>query len=425
MHMGIRTWLPMAFTATFAASMTAAIGVTFVLPDSTSSALRQGNAAKTTNTAHTAKPQHQNTTTPQSPLIPAPAARAFPDEGVWHPLTTTPDGDPLVQTTALRSDGSTATVVWIHQSAVRFELHPGYNQPGGGAWSQPDTVPPGSRAGLVATWNGGFLMRDSGGGFYLDGKQSGSLIPGVASEIFRRDGSMTVGIWGRDATMGPDIRGVRQQRRLLVDAGRIAPDIDDLGTWGATDAGATRVRRSGVGVTARGDVVYVIGRTMSPRSLATALQQAGAVRAMQLDINVSWPSFMAYDGTQNPSDPRPFKVGDFPRAAERYYSPSARDFVAVYARAASGAANVGSTDVGSTNANVADTNAKADPGQATDPSKAIDPGQATNPGKAADATTPTITTPTATTPTPEVACTTTTENPRNPRQPPAARRVAC
>ena len=218
-------------------------------------------------------------------------------------LATTPGGDPLLQTTTLHTDNSTAAVVWIHQSAARFELHPGYSQPGGGAWSQPDMVPPGSRAGLVATWNGGFLMRDSGGGFYLDGKQTGGLVPGVASEVFRRDGSLTVGIWGRDATMGPDIVGVRQQRGLLVDAGRVAADIDDLGAWGATDAGATHVRRSGVGVTAQGDVVYVIGRAMSPRSLATALQQAGAVRAMQLDINISWPSFMAYDGLARPPGP--------------------------------------------------------------------------------------------------------------------------
>jgi hypothetical protein len=44
---------------------------------------------------------------------------------------------------------------------------------------------------------------------------------------------------------------------------------------------------------------------------------------------------MAYDASQDPADPRPFKFGNFPRAAERYYSHSARDFVAVYDRAPS------------------------------------------------------------------------------------------
>ncbi|MBS2540191.1 hypothetical protein KGQ20_46385 [Catenulispora sp. NF23] len=177
-------------------------------------------------------------------------------------------------------------------------------------------------------------MGDSEGGFYLDGKQYGPLVSGVAAEVFRKDGSFTVGVWGRDVKLDSDVVGVRQQRQLMIDGGRIAPDIDSLFTWGVTDGGATYVRRSGVGVTAAGDVVFALGPTMSPRSLATALQRAGAVRAMELDINISWPSFMAYDSSANAGDPRPFKWGDYPRPAERYFSPSARDFVAVYARTA-------------------------------------------------------------------------------------------
>lgn len=234
----------------------------------------------------------------------------------------------------LRAAGSSSPVAiaWIKQSDARFELHPGYAQPGGN-WSQPDMLPRNRRDGLVATWNGGFLMGDSQGGFYLDGRQFGSLVPGIAAEVFRRDGSFTVGVWGRDVKAGPDVTGVRQQRQLMIDGGRIAPNIDSLFTWGATDGGATYVRRSGVGVTSEGDVVFALGPRTSPRSLATALQQAGAVRAMELDINISWPSFMAYDSSANPADPRPFKWGDYPRPAERYFTHSARDFVAVYARA--------------------------------------------------------------------------------------------
>jgi hypothetical protein len=193
-------------------------------------------------------------------------------------------------------------------------------------------LPRDRRTGLLATWNGGFLMGDSGGGFYLDGKQYGPLVPGVAAEVFHRDGSFTVGVWGRDVSMDSSVVGVRQQRQLMIDGGRIAGDIDSLSTWGLTDGGATFVRRSGVGVTAAGDVVFALGPALSPRSLATALQRAGAVRAMELDINISWPSFMAYDASADPTDPRPFKWGDYPRAAERYYSHSARDFVAVYSR---------------------------------------------------------------------------------------------
>jgi hypothetical protein len=270
----------------------------------------------------------------QSPLVP-PAERAFAGEGEWRVLAADPHGQPVVQGTMLRAAGSSSPVAiaWIQQAAARFELHPGYAQPGG-TWSQPDMLAHGSRSGLLATWNGGFLMGESGGGFFLDGKQHGPLVPGVAAEVFRRDGSFTVGVWGRDVAMDSSVVGVRQQRQLMIDGGRIARTIDSLFTWGVTDGGATYVRRSGVGVTASGDVVFALGPLMSPRSLATALQRAGAVRAMELDINISWPSFMAYDSSVDPADPRPFKWGDYPRSAERYFSHSARDFVAVYARAA-------------------------------------------------------------------------------------------
>ncbi|WP_344658862.1 hypothetical protein [Catenulispora subtropica] len=270
----------------------------------------------------------------QAPLV-RPAERSFAGEGEWRVLAADSHGEPVVQGTMLRAGGSSSPVAiaWIRQSAARFELHPGYAQPGG-TWSQPDMLPRESRSGLIATWNGGFLMGDSGGGFFLDGKQYGPLVPGVAAEVFHRDGSFTVGVWGRDVRMDSSVVGVRQQRQLMIDGGRIASTIDSLFTWGVTDGGATYVRRSGVGVTRAGDVVFALGPVMSPRSLATALQQAGAVRAMELDINISWPSFMAYDSSVDPTDPRPFKWGDYPRAAERYFSHSARDFVAVYARAA-------------------------------------------------------------------------------------------
>jgi hypothetical protein len=269
----------------------------------------------------------------QAPLVPA-GARAFAGEGEWRVLATDSQGEPVVQGTMLHAGGTSSTVAiaWIKQSDARFELHPGYLQPGG-AWSQPDMLPRDHRDGLIATWNGGFLMGDSGGGFYLDGKQHGALVAGVAAEVFRRDGSFTVGVWGRDVGMDSSVVGVRQQRQLMIDGGRVAGNIDSLFTWGVTDGGATYVRRSGVGVTAGGDVVFALGPVMSPRSLAAALQKAGAVRAMELDINISWPSFMAYDSSADPANPRPFKWGDYPRSAERYYSPSSRDFVAVYARA--------------------------------------------------------------------------------------------
>ena len=87
--------------------------------------------------------------------------------------------------------------------------------------------------------------------------------------------------------------------------------------------------RSGIGVTATGDLVYAGGDALSVGSLADILHRAGAVTAMQLDINKAWVSFMSY--SHSGSNVTPHKLGSFQRPADRYLSPTSRDFVAVYA----------------------------------------------------------------------------------------------
>lgn len=53
--------------------------------------------------------------------------------------------------------------------------------------------------------------------------------------------------------------------------------------------------RSGVEVTADGALVYVTGPGLAPLQLAELLARAGAVRAMELDINPDWPVLATYD----------------------------------------------------------------------------------------------------------------------------------
>lgn len=277
-----------------------------------------------------------------SPLVPLHApmppmvSPALPGEGVYRTLVTA-HGRPLVQGTYVRPDAEhtsyEAAVAWISQKYARFQLHPGFREPGG-TFDVPPTIPEGQRTGLVATWNGGFRITDGGsrGGFYLDGKLDGSLRDGAASEVFYRDGSLRIGVWGRDVTMTKDVVGVRQCLELMVDGGRVVPDIGDDGKWGVSDQSRMFVPRSGVGVTARGDIVMVVGQALSARSLAELMQRAGAVRAMPLDMNRAWPSFMSYDGTHDPADPEPANILDFEDPPDRYYVQATRDFVAVYAR---------------------------------------------------------------------------------------------
>jgi hypothetical protein len=273
--------------------------------------------------------------------IPPLAAGSVPDEGVWHPAVYGKTGVPIVEWAGLRPDAQhtsdLAYVAWMNQKALSFQLHPGSQQPGG-TFTTPDELAAGSRTGLVATWNGGFKVspNDSLSGYYEDGRTARALVEGKASEVFYKDGSVKIGEWGRDVTMTSSVTGVRQNLSLLVDGGQVtaAANSGSGAEWGVTVNNAFFVPRSGVGVTAKGDVVYAGGPDLSVVSLANLLKQAGAVNAMELDINADWTSFMYYTvpGGGNPADPVPTKLWDFTQPADRYYQPSSRDFVAVYTR---------------------------------------------------------------------------------------------
>ncbi|SEL53266.1 phosphodiester glycosidase family protein [Streptacidiphilus jiangxiensis] len=276
------------------------------------------------------------TAVPLQAPMPTSVTPRLPGEGVWRTLVSY-HGLPLVQGTYVRPDTEhtsyEAAVAWISAAHATFHLHPGFMEPGG-SFAVPPTIPVGQRTGLMATWNGGFRITDgtSKGGFYLDGRTDGTLRDGAASEVFYRDGSIRIGTWGRDVRMTPDVVGVRQCLKLMVDGGRLADDIDVPYQYGWAYQGKKFVERSGVGVTAKGDIVMVVGQALSARTLAELMQHAGAVRAMPLDMNGAWPSFMSYDSTVSRTDPKPSNILDFGEAADRYYTQATRDFVAVYAK---------------------------------------------------------------------------------------------
>jgi hypothetical protein len=263
------------------------------------------------------------------------ASPALPGEGTWRVLARV-HRQPAVQAAFLRPDRLHTSyltgVVWMSSRLLRFVLHPGFDQPGG-SWPVPDWIPPRARHGLVATWNGAFKLADARGGFYLDHRTAGRLVRGAASEAFYRNGTMTVGSWDREVHMSRAVVGVRQNLTLLIDHGRIARNVNTspFFHWGLTVGGAYYVFRSGVGVTRQGDVVYASGNALSVQSLARILARAGCVRAMELDINPAWVSFMSY----GPASHQPTSLlPDYQRPPNRYFQPTSRDFVAAYAREA-------------------------------------------------------------------------------------------
>ena len=265
-------------------------------------------------------------------------AHPLPGEGAWRVLGTVA-GNPAIFGTYLRASSIyssyVAGVVSMNQKLVRFELHPGAVDPGPGPWQSATYIPPAARLGLLATFNGGFKISSSGGGFYLNGRTFGTLTNGAASAVYYRDGHMAIGVWGSTVQMTPDVVGVRQNLHPIVENGAIPASVNSNveSNWGATLGGGYYVWRSGIGITPDGRIIFVYGPSLNVREVATLLQRAGSVTAMELDINPDWMSYMYYLPKTNPAEPTPVNLlPNQLQAPTRYYSPASRDFTAVYAR---------------------------------------------------------------------------------------------
>jgi hypothetical protein len=267
------------------------------------------------------------------PAIAPAISPARPGEGVWRSTGSLVRGGPPLLVTTFRPDPNypqmVAGVAWMDATRTWLQLYPGRYEPpnAGGVLAE---VPPQLRSGLVATFNSGFKLEDSGGGFVGFGHVYAPLKDGQATLIRYRDGTADVRTWTGGPDPGPNVEFARQNLPLIVSGGQLNPNLTDGPEWGATLGNAVRVWRSGVGVDAHGNILYAAADSQTATSLANILQRAGAVRAMELDINSEWVTFNFYtaSGASSPSKLLP----DMTRDSTRYLVPDDRDFFAVYVR---------------------------------------------------------------------------------------------
>ncbi len=282
------------------------------------------------------------TSTPKTPTltalapIPVQARPALPEEGVWQTLVSL-HGRPAIRAAFLRPDSQHTSylvgVAWLDQKLVSMVLHPGYSVPGGSGWSQPFYVPTSRRDALLATFNSGFTMQDNNGGYWQDGQSASPLRQGAASMVVYKDGHVDVLKWN-GAAPGPEVAAVRQNLGMLVEGGKISADVNSTTTrtWGKTVGNTTFVWRSALGVRKDGSLVFVVGASMSVPTLANIVRDAGAVDAMELDINKAWTNFMTYTHPSAGVAVPHMLTKDAHPNPYRYLQPSSRDFVAVSAR---------------------------------------------------------------------------------------------
>jgi hypothetical protein len=210
-------------------------------------------------------------------------------------------------------------------------LYPGIQEPAVTIPDRgPEEVPTELRHRLVATFNSGFKLADSGGGFAVGGRTYAPLKNGQATIVRYRNGAINIIDWTYGPTAPSNVLYATQNLPLIVNRGRPNPNLSDGPQWGATLGNAIQVWRSAVGVDSHGNLLYTAGNFQTVGSLAAILIHAGAIRAMELDINSYWPSFITYKhpGAVDPANLLPGMT----RSPYRYLTPDDRDFFAVYVK---------------------------------------------------------------------------------------------
>jgi hypothetical protein len=260
---------------------------------------------------------------------------ALPGEGVWHATYAAGGSRPPVLITSYRPNPAypriVAGIAWIDHTRTSVQLYPGLQEPAVALPSRgPMEVPQALRGGLVATFNSGFKLADSGGGFVYGGHTYATMHDGMATLVRYSSGRVDVTAWSGGPDPGPDVAYARQDLPLIVNHGHVNPNLSDGPEWGATLGNAIFVWRSAVGIDRHGNLIYAAAPDQTVASLAQIMIHAGAVRAMELDINSYWPSFITYrfPGAGHPAN----LLADMVRSPLRYLTPDDRDFFAVYVR---------------------------------------------------------------------------------------------
>jgi hypothetical protein len=223
-----------------------------------------------------------------------------------------------------------AYVAWFDHTRTSVAWYPGRYEPPSAPVRGPMSVPPGERSRLLATFNGGFIYSDGGNGSSINGKLHEPLKAGLATLVAYRNGRVDVKTWHGGTVAGPQVAFARQSLPLIIDHGRLNPALNDSSQWGFTLGNAVRVWRTGAGIDRHGNLIYAAADYQTVVTLARILQRAGAVRAMQLDINPEWPTLITYSHRGGLDPVR--VVPNYQQPATRYLVPDDRDFFAVYRR---------------------------------------------------------------------------------------------
>jgi hypothetical protein len=258
----------------------------------------------------------------------------------------------LVVASPGRPTGGWTAVAWVHghgaaweavrgaitlmrfdQRYVHLTLHAGWSDGGVNGWTYGDQISRREIHLVVAAFNGGFKLSYRNVGFVSGGHVAVTLKPRLASVVTYADGTTNIGAW-RHGVPSPrrKVFSVLQNQMLLVERGVAAATVTTcvIACWGVTIYGLTNVARSGLGITAAGQLVWAAGEQLSPAMIAGALVGAGAVRAIELDINPYAVAGYLYVHRASGPEAVPLVSGQLGIPGQ-WLVPYSRDFYAVVA----------------------------------------------------------------------------------------------
>ena len=225
----------------------------------------------------------------------------LPEEGIWKVINTA-SSDATMAEIFFRPDQqrpyAIAYLVKMNMrrlilSAVAGTVEPGeYLNPG------PGKIPNAAMESntLVAAFNGGFQKKDGEYGMIVGNKTYLPLQKNLATLVISKESKLKIINYIGQA-LGKDVSSIRQNGPILLQNGR---DVSlsnawNMQNWGLTTTNTMYTWRSGIGITKDGDLIYAAGPSLVPETLAAALKAAGAVDAMQLDINPVWVRFVLFN----------------------------------------------------------------------------------------------------------------------------------
>jgi hypothetical protein len=237
------------------------------------------------------------------------------------------------QPAAWLAQRSGVTLLRFDQGLMHLTLHAGSSDGGVVGWTYGDEITPREIHLLIAAVNGGFKLTYHDVGLMSGGHVAVPLKAELASIVTYTDGTTDIGAWRAGVpSAGKTVFSVLQNQRLLVDRGVAAASVSGciIACWGETIGSQTSVARSGLGITASGQLVWAAGEQLLPAELASALIGADAARAIELDINPAWVAGYLY--AHHPSGPSavpvvPGQLG----IAGKLLEPYSRDFLAFVA----------------------------------------------------------------------------------------------